>query len=481
MKFKVNFILVLFIAGLCACSPQFHLREGHRLYQMNNFEKALVQYAKVDSNLTATRMIAKCRFMTKDYVGCYESYSNIPQEQLDFEDWKFYANALIQTNQNERAVTLLENGPDGLDSILASAKLARVELPYTKITPTQWNTSGSSFSPFVVCNKVFYIGNKRNSTYKNDKLSNSHGDNLKIMSSDEDYSTSCGFPFNLMNSSLDEGPVTLGANRNIIVFTRNAPMNDRMGAGRPQLYEMHKKGLKWTFPTRISFCNEDAAFMHPTMLPDGNRMVFASNRCGSKGFDLYESYFDGKAWSFPVLLGDSINSDGDDVFPYLDGDNLYFSSNGRVGYGGLDLYVFQKETKVVKHLNAPFSSVSDDFGITRKDLGYNNWLISSNRQDESHVDHIFEVAMPKGKLTLVKFFSDKGIVLANGDIEIKVSKQQSSASTKGLIYKTNKDGEALVYLPKDYEIWMNGSMKLSGHHDQLGAPMVSSRMEIILK
>ena len=246
MKFKVNFILFLFIAGLCACSPQFHLREGHRLYQMNNFEKALVQYTKVDSNLTATRMIAKCRFMTKDYVGCYENYSNIPQEQLDFEDWKFYANALIQTNQNERAVTLLENGPDGLDSILASAKLARVELPYTKITPTQWNTSGSSFSPFVVCNKVFYIGNKRNSTYKNDKLSNSHGDNLKIMSSDEDYSTSCGFPFNLMNSSLDEGPVTLGANRNIIVFTRNAPMNDRMGAGRPQLYEMHKKGLKWS-------------------------------------------------------------------------------------------------------------------------------------------------------------------------------------------------------------------------------------------
>lgn len=481
MKFKVNIILFLFISVLCACSPQFHLREGHRLYQMNNFEKAMMQYSKVDSNLTATRMIAKCKFMSKDYVGCFENYSNIPQEQLDFEDWKFYANALIQTNQNERAVTLVENGPDGLDSILASAKLARVELPYTKITPTQWNTSGSSFSPFVVCNKVFYIGNKRNSTYKNDKLSNSHGDNLKIMSSDEDYSTTCGFPFNLMNSSLDEGPVTLGANRNVIVFTRNAPMNDRMGAGRPQLYEMHKQGLKWTFPKRISFCNEDAAFMHPTMLPDGNRMVFSSNRCGSKGYDLYESYFDGKSWSFPVLLGDSINSDGDDVFPYLDGDNLYFSSNGRVGYGGLDLYVFQKETNIVNHLNAPFNSVSDDFGITRKDLGYNNWLISSNRQDDNHVDHIFEVAMPKGKLTMVKFFSDKGIVLANGDIEIKVSKQQSSASTKGLAYKTNKDGEALVYLPKDYEIWMNGTMKLSGHHDQSGAPMVSSRMEIVLK
>lgn len=479
IRFYYPSAIVIMAIILSACSPSFYLREAHKKYQMQDYAAALRYYSKADSNAVTNRMRAKCHYQRREFWSASQWYSLVPNQDFEMEDWKNYANALIQINQKSQASMLLENAPEGMDSLLATSKSIEVVQSGTQCNATNWNSVGASFSPFVVCNKIFYIGDKRNNTSKNKKISNSHGDNLKIMSSDEDYSTSCGFPVNLMNSALDEGPVTMGANRSVIVFTRNAPMNGKMGAGRPQLYEMHKKGLKWTLPRRMDFCNEDAAYMHPTMNPDGNRLIFASNKCGSKGFDLYESTYDGKSWSFPKLFNGDLNTDGDEVFPYLDGNNLYYSTNGRVGFGGLDIFVFNEEDKSHSHLLGPFNSYADDFGITRKDLGYSNWFVSSNRADSLGVDHVFEVTLPKGKWVDATLLNAAGMPFSNLDFSLIETK--GGIASKEYAYKTDEKGQVQMLLPREFKIVAMGEVKYQGKSNGQGPVMLPQKIKMTMK
>ncbi len=100
--------------------------------------------------------------------------------------------------------------------------------------------------------------------------------------------------------------------------------------------------IEWTGHKKpLSFCNAKNIFTHPALSSDGSFMVFSSDITGTNGgMDLFISYREGDAWSDPRNLGADINSDGDELYPFLDNkNNLYFSSNKTGGYGGYDIYV----------------------------------------------------------------------------------------------------------------------------------------------
>lgn len=94
-------------------------------------------------------------------------------------------------------------------------------------------------------------------------------------------------------------------------------------------------------PEPLSFCSDRSTYTHPALSADGKMLVFACNRNDSEGgFDIYISRSDDSDWSSPVNAGKVINGTGDEFSPFLDKDNnLYFSSDGRKGFGGYDLYV----------------------------------------------------------------------------------------------------------------------------------------------
>jgi outer membrane protein OmpA-like peptidoglycan-associated protein len=114
----------------------------------------------------------------------------------------------------------------------------------------------------------------------------------------------------------------------------------------------------------------DKAFLHGAVDPSGQYLVYSSNREGNKGgYDLYvvKKNEDGSGWSNPIAL-DDINSAGNEVFSTFspDGD-LYFSSDGLKGLGGLDIYRvgFNKgtTTSAPEHLAYPINSSHDEFGM----------------------------------------------------------------------------------------------------------------------
>jgi peptidoglycan-associated lipoprotein len=114
--------------------------------------------------------------------------------------------------------------------------------------------------------------------------------------------------------------------------------------------------------------------VHPQLSADGNTIYFVSDREGGEGrLDIWYSTFQGDSWSEPQNAGKRINTAFDDISPDIsqDGNTLYFASNGRVGFGGFDLYKSSGgmgSWSDAENMGAPINSTYDDLaGVWSKD------------------------------------------------------------------------------------------------------------------
>ena len=181
---------------------------------------------------------------------------------------------------------------------------------------------------------------------------------------------------------------------------------------------------KWNDPTPLPFSDPDTWYGCPAFSQDGKTLYFSSNKRGGKGgLDLFKASLDANGqWGKVTNLGESINTAGDEMFPFMAEDQrMYFASDGHPGLGGLDIFVANKDKDgnvAVKNLGVPVNSRWDDFGIVFKTLtdGY----LSSNREGGKGDDDIyyFEILKPfrftktiKGKIS-----DDKGNILAGNEI-----------------------------------------------------------------
>jgi hypothetical protein len=135
--------------------------------------------------------------------------------------------------------------------------------------------------------------------------------------------------------------MTFNSDYSVMYFTKK-PSNKENEKIYQAKYQTVKNGdLEWVSDSKpLSFCNDKSTYSNPTLSNDGEKIVFTSNRGGGiGGFDLYISYEDNIGWSSPINLGNKINTQGNENFPFLDQDNnLYFSSDGIKGFGGYDIY-----------------------------------------------------------------------------------------------------------------------------------------------
>jgi len=196
-----------------------------------------------------------------------------------------------------------------------------------------------------------------------------------------------------------------------------------------KIYEAKKRGAEWVEVTILPFCEIDSAnFSHPTLTPDGNKLFFTSDREGGfGGYDLYVVNYikRGKTWSEPINLGNVINTDKDEMFPYYNfhDNNLYFSSNGHIGMGGLDIYRSEgsgTDWTEPENLKFPLNSGADDFGITFDNNDPFHGYFSSNRAGGRGCDDIYEFNISPLYFRLVGTVTDckTGRPLENSLVEI---------------------------------------------------------------
>ena len=162
------------------------------------------------------------------------------------------------------------------------------------------------------------------------------------------------------------------ARQYFILMPMNCISRDAIGAekedGFCRIMKSVRKRNGWSKPEPLESLMGNFNVMHPAFSQDGQLMFFASDASGGiGGMDLYYCSKTEAGWSKPTNLGQRINGEGDEVFPHLYRDTLFFASSSHPGMGGLDLFYsyFSKDGQWVRPVNlqSPFNSGADDFGI----------------------------------------------------------------------------------------------------------------------
>ena len=196
------------------------------------------------------------------------------------------------------------------------------------------------------------------------------------------------------------GAACLSADGKTMYVTYSKPINGQdLGA---KIYVSQRASGEWGEAQEVKLFKDSSITVgHPTLCATGDTMYFVSDALGGfGGKDIYMAISNGSEWDDIRNLGPTINTNDDELFPYIRQDGrLYFSSKGHPGYGGLDLFyaIPQDTTWTIFNMGMPFNSTGDDFGITfagEKEEGF----FSSNRGQKKGYDLIYSFILPEMEL-----------------------------------------------------------------------------------
>jgi hypothetical protein len=229
-----------------------------------------------------------------------------------------------------------------------------------------------------------------------------------------------------INSNFHEGPATLDANNNTIYFTRNSIVRgvqkrSKEGVLKIQIYTAKTQDNRWDLIESFSLNNPEYVVCHPSITKDGSRIYFASDMPGGYGgLDIYYSDRARDGWGSPVNLGEFVNSQWNEVFPYIHSTGtLYFASEGLPGLGGLDVYSVRYSGRAwedVKNLGYPINTSNDDFGFILDSTNKSGY-ISSNRKGGKGNDDIYSVFIKDSYFEEGVLLTEDEEVLNNNIIE----------------------------------------------------------------
>ena len=197
------------------------------------------------------------------------------------------------------------------------------------------------------------------------------------------------------NTKFHDAVVTFNSDETMVLYTRNnleGKSDD--GTIKLKVFSADVNGNEVTNFEGLPFNSDEYSVAHPSLTPDNSRLYFASDMPGGfGGMDLYYSDYNGGSWGPPMNLGPQINTEGQEIFPYYSKDGrLYFSSNGHIGLGGLDIYFMQDlgngEFGAMDNMAYPINTISDDFGIIFNDEGTCGYF-SSDRTGGAGRDDIY--------------------------------------------------------------------------------------------
>jgi outer membrane protein OmpA-like peptidoglycan-associated protein len=201
-----------------------------------------------------------------------------------------------------------------------------------------------------------------------------------------------------VNTKYHEAGVTFSSDNTTMYFTRNnygkKLKRDSKGINHLKIYQSQKVDGKWTEATELAFNSDSYSTGHPALSKDGKKLYFASDMPGSIGdSDIFVvDVLEDGSFSSPKNLGPEINTEQKEMFPFINGEKLYFSSNGHTGLGFLDIYeaIFDEENgfSEVKNLGKPINSNKDDFSYIINEETKKGFF-ASNREGGKGFDDIY--------------------------------------------------------------------------------------------
>lgn len=213
-----------------------------------------------------------------------------------------------------------------------------------------------------------------------------------------------------INSNFEDGACSFSADGKTMYFTRC-----RVEPTTPicaEIFVSQRTGATWGVPQKCVIIKDSlSSVAHPAISPDGHFLYFASDMPGGYGGkDIWRVPVSNTGFGAVENLGETINTPADEVFPsFKQNGDLYFSSNGHAGMGGLDIFCAQQDSTNnwhIENLKYPVNSQGDDFGMTFEP-DHQRGFFSSNRGDARGWDHIYSFDLPELSYTVTGWVFDK--------------------------------------------------------------------------
>ena len=414
MKKTLTLILITLFSYSFVFSQNNSTKKADRLYDRLQFVKAAEEYLKLsDSELNSEYVITKLAncyynlFETREAEKWFKKivnknpdaeliykYSQMLKANGKYKESNLWMNKFSEMKPYDSRAVSFKNTPNYIDKIINKGK--RFNIQNLKI-----NSEFSDFGATIYKNKLYFVSS-RNENRK------SYGWNdepfLDIFSStiNDKGSHLPADLFDELNSKFHEGVVSFTPDGNTAYFTRESYYEDEYqkdslnNTKYSQLYIYKATKLKDSWDTFESLEINDVNFSNknPMVSPEGKHLYFSSNMPG--GFGLYDLYVaeikDDGSLGKAENLGQKINTEGQEAFPFVTSENmLYFSSDGHLGLGGLDVFYSKKvddKWSNSKNVGIPVNSGADDFAfLIKEDNGY----VSSNRTGGVGKDDIYAV------------------------------------------------------------------------------------------
>ena len=245
-----------------------------------------------------------------------------------------------------------------------------------------------------------------------------------------------------VNEKFHEAAVTFSSDQNEIFYTaNNYDGNSDDGTRKLKVYSAQSQGNgKWGNKVSLPFNSDEYSVAHPSLSADGNRLYFSSDMPGGfGGMDLYYSNLENGRWGPPTNLGPNINTEGHEIFPYFGPNNrLYFSSDGHIGMGGLDIfYIIDKgedDWSAPENMGFPINTNTDDFGIIFNEEGTCGFF-SSDREGGTGRDDIY---------SFVKTATPVEILVFDEDTQVPIEGAMLASDCETETYTTDNEGKVIV-------------------------------------